>query len=279
MRYFTLIFLSTIVSCRTTTYTGELTELDSVYLEMSNYIENPKPTDTICLNDIARARQDVAEGKIAINNLLGLERGNRRYSKQLKNLIEKQGLIFRPEGEYCVVYAGQTQGCYSLYMDKIIAERLGTDFKKRIHERADSIYFEQAKNDTIWNWYCDEKPKLLPDHSAIEWEIGGGILFLGIILETDVKVPENKIESVFPSDKYPTFVNVYITIDKNGDVTKFRDDSCRRQEADTTLHDQLFPIAVDEIKRNYNHWKPGTIRGEPMNTEYEFRVYFKNKAT
>ncbi|RED92979.1 hypothetical protein C7460_1273 [Marinoscillum furvescens DSM 4134] len=245
---------------------------------MINYIENPKPTDTVCLSDLARAKRDAEEGKIAMNDLLGLDQGNRRYSRQLKNLIEEQGLIFRPEGEYCVVYGGQTQGCYSLYMDRLIAEQFGADFKKRIHERADSLYFEEVRNDTIWHWYCDEEPELLPDHSVIEREIGGGIMFLGIIIETDVQVPENKIESMFPSDKYPTFVDVDITIDKNGDVTKFEIDSLRRLESDKVLYDKLFPLAVGEIKKNYSRWKPGIIRGEPVNTTYEFRVYFKNKA-
>ncbi|MFT6443602.1 MAG: hypothetical protein ACJASM_003164 [Salibacteraceae bacterium] len=104
-------------------------------------------------------------------------------------------------------------------------------------------------------------------------------MFLGIIIETEVEVPEEKIESIFPSDKYQTFVDVYITIDKNGDVTNFRSDDFRRLESDTVLYDKLFPIAVEEIKSKYNKWNPGTIKDEPMNTEYEFRVYFKNKAT
>jgi hypothetical protein len=164
-------------------------------------------------------------------------------------------------------------------MDKIIAEIFGSNFKQLLHKQADNIYFEQAKTDTIWNWYCDKEPKLLPDHTVIEWEIGGGIMFLGIIIETEVEVPEEKIESIFPSDKYQTFVDVYITIDKNGDVTNFRSDDFRRLESDTVLYDKLFPIAVEEIKSKYNKWNPGTIKDEPMNTEYEFRVYFKNKAT
>jgi hypothetical protein len=276
----TIFIILLLNACKSAAVQRELSGRDSVYLIMSSYMNAPDLIDTLCRKDIAEAKQDVANGKIVMNDLLGFEKGNRRYKEQLQKLAESHGLVFEPEGEYCLIYVGQTQGCYSLYMDKIIAEKYGEDFERLLHHRADSLYFEQVKNDTIWYWKCDKKPKLLPDHTAIEWEIGGGIMFMGIILETEVKVPEVYIESIFPSDKYPTFVKVYITINKNGDVTDYRNDNQSRFDpADAVLYDKLFMIAVEEIKSKYNKWQPGTIAGYPINTKYEFRVYFKNKAS
>lgn len=132
----------------------ELISLDSIYSELMAYVNKPNSNDTICLNDIRKAQNDMSNGIIVMNDRIGYDRGNKRYYNQLRTLCEQKGFSFQPEGEYCVVYEGQTQGCYGLFMDSLIYAQYGRNFKITLHEQADSLFLVEMSNDTIRRWFC-----------------------------------------------------------------------------------------------------------------------------
>ncbi len=45
-------------------------------------------------------------------------------------------------------------------------------------------------------------------------------------------------------------------------------------EENEKLRDDLFKIAVQELKTNYSRWIPGTIKGMPVKTDNNVRLFF-----
>jgi hypothetical protein len=71
-----------------------------------------------------------------------------RQEKQLRELCNSTSLLFDYELFSCVGVSGQTSGCYGLYMDKIIAQKFGKNFKENLLKSADSIYI--ASHPTVY---------------------------------------------------------------------------------------------------------------------------------
>src|SRR5690625_1589245 len=57
--------------------------------------------------------------------------------------------------------------CYGAYMDKVLADKYGLDFKKQMHKKADSLFLENVIKNNLAVYYgdCDERPKLPSEKS------------------------------------------------------------------------------------------------------------------
>ena len=236
--------------------------VDSTVLWFQGYILNPEPNDSLCITDINRAKKDLANGKIVFTQEYGF---NIRYEKELRSLCKEYGLIFDFEYISDVGFMGQTQGCYGYYMDKIIYDKFGVDFKDEMHEKADSLYLINVSKQNIVVDYsdCDERPRLpdekerfgdyIPDINVNNIEIekdtslyGGWPFFdIGFIVEKDSTINGFKMGSFVP------------LLDKN---KKYKN--------------ELFKIAVKHISVAYPVWIPGKIKGVPVRTDNNVRVHF-----
>ncbi len=246
---------------------------DSVYTSLLAYIDSPASTDSLCNSSLLDARQDLANGIIAVDEYVGFYKARPRYRDQLDSLIRGFGMtptFFR--GENCVPPPkGQTDGCYNFLMDKYIAKIYGKDFKRKLHITADSLFFEKNRTDTIYFLDCDKRPQLLPDHSilyGISEQIGAysGVL---VYLEDQITNPYSDLE---PSDHYKVRAN--LIIDEKGDLVRCERDSEYVISSDPSLNQKLFLLATQEIEMRYSKWRPGLINGFPVKTKYPLTVYF-----
>ena len=103
------------------------------------YVLNPDSNDSLCINNIKRAKEDISKGKIVFTQQVGFLFGHLRYEAELKLLCKEEGLYYEVDLITDVIFEGQTQGCYGYYMDNIIKEKYGDDFKSKLHKKADSL--------------------------------------------------------------------------------------------------------------------------------------------
>jgi hypothetical protein len=228
--------------------------------ELLKYIENPCPNDSACKEDILKAKADVEAGKIKFLMPLSLGTYEPRQKQQLKRLCDSIGLVFDYELFSCVGQSGQTQGCYGLYMDKILALRFDSNFKESLLVKADTLFTET--NPTIYFTECDSLPRLLDNFEVL----------------TDVSITIdknllNKLKKCSYGDYPQVDVGFYIDILGNTSgyfVSQFND--CGK--SDYKYKKQLSKLAIDYLK-TLNKWIPGSILNKKVKTQFNTRVHFE----
>ena len=216
--------------------------------------------DSMCLKDIVEAKKDITSGKLVFCTPMSMGTHQIRQEKPLTELCKTYNLVFDYEMFGCIVYEGQTEGCYGAYMDKAIEDKYGKRFKKILLAKADSILL--ANNDTIVSYLCDRRPQI---QGKNDYE-----------MTLKVKVPE-KLRKQLKSDKdgdFP-FMDIGFYIDKSGtasgySLSYFRDAD---NKSNQTYKDELYMFAVEQLKE-IKHWEIGIVIGQSVNTENNIRVYF-----
>jgi hypothetical protein len=111
------------------------------------YVKHPDKNDSICLRDIKNAINDSAKGIIKFCIPIGSGSSPKRCEKQLRTLCKQYGMQIEPIFISDEIVEGQTQGCYCVYMDNLIAQKFGPSFKTYLINTADSLLANS--NDTI----------------------------------------------------------------------------------------------------------------------------------
>jgi hypothetical protein len=220
---------------------------------------NPASFGT-CKEDILKARADVEAGQIKLLMPMSLGNFDLRQERQLRKLCNSIGIIFDYELYSCVGIGGQTKGCYSLYMDKILVTKFGPKFKESMLDKADSLHV--ATNPTVYFTYCDILPKLQNNV-----EIAAD---LRMTIDKDLLSKLKKC----PYDDYPQ-VDVGFYIDTLGNASGFfvsQYNIC--EESDYKYKKDLSKLVIDHVKSK-GKWMPGSIRNRKLRTEFNTRVHFK----
>lgn len=231
--------------------------------DKSAYVNHPRPTDSRCIYDIQRAKKDIQNGKIVFTQSYGFGSMGLRYEEELRQLCKTQGLVFDFDMISCLVFAGQTQGCYGSYMDEVIFSKFGSGFKEALHRQADSLFLVNiiAQNKIIQYWDCDERPRLPND-----------------IKETTDYMPDLIISGVDIKDnrgEWP-LLNISFVIERDSTLSDFYvTNFVAKLEENEKYKDQLFARAVESIKEKYPVWVPGTIKGVPVRTNNIVRIVMK----
>jgi hypothetical protein len=239
--------------------------------ERFSYLKKVRTTDTLCLRDIERATRQLSGDSLVFVAAIGAFGPILRYENELAELCKDIGLKYELELGGCLVWEGQTQGCYKDYLDYKLIEKHGRNFKADIHKKANDLYLANNLNDTISGWDCDKEPTY----------IGRRISSSGINMTVDLPVIERRKEWISNGKPmfavYRPFMDIRFVIDKNGDISNFTliEFIPERQENEN-YKDKLLEFAVKEIKDKYSKWKPGEINGVRLNTTYVLRVEFKN---
>lgn len=230
------------------------------------YVSNPVETDTLCISEINKAKSDIENKGIVFTQAVGFGFGHERYEEELIKLCKEKGLRYDIDLIGCVVFEGQTQGCYGAYMDKILAEKYGTDFKQIMHKKADSLFLSNVlKNNTaVQYWDCDERPRL-PNENI---RTSDYIPYLSVY-EIDIK--ENKKEY----EGWP-FFDVGFIVEKDSTTTNYY---IRNYVAELKSNEkyktQLFGLVTKHLKEKYPKWIPGTINGVAVRTDNNVRIHLK----
>lgn len=238
---------------------ASIISIDRPENQLEKYIQKPATTDSMCIKDIEKAKNDITKGKVVFCHPMGFGSHNLRQENQLRELCKRHGLIFDYELFSDVIIEGQTQGCYGAYMDKIIAGKFGASFKQNLLEQADSILLEA--NDTIAYYKCDKRPQIpgRNDHDR---------LFPNINENIKKKLKADN-EGRFP------FMDIGFYINKEGItsgyfINYFHDADSKSNQK---FKAQLFELGVEELKK-IKIWETGEVGGQKVNTENNVRVYY-----
>ncbi|AEH02740.1 hypothetical protein [Lacinutrix sp. 5H-3-7-4] len=267
-----LILLSFLFSCaekkKKHNEEKSISELQDEYEKFDPiaYVSNPAKTDTLCISEINKAKSDIENEGIVFTQAVGFLFGHNRYEKELEKLCEEKGLKYDIDLIGCVVFEGQTQGCYGAYMDKVLSEKYGSDFKKNMHRKADSIFLENAiKNKiAIEYWDCDERPRL-PNEKE---RTSDYIPYLSVY---NIDIKENKKEN----GGWP-FFDVGFIVEKDSTISDFHiRNYVAELESNEKYKTQLFELAKEHLKEKYPLWIPGTINGVQVRTDNNVRIFLK----
>lgn len=215
--------------------------------------------DSLCIKAIEKAKADLSNGRLVFCMPIGMGSSTLRQEKQIRQLCKKNNIVFQYEPASDVIRTGQTQGCYGAYMDKIIAEKFGINFKEKLLTQADSILL--SSNDTIEYFLCDKRPQILGKDEELTLE---------------VKL-NNKLSKQLKSDeegKLP-FMDINFYINKNGNPSGYflYNFYNANNKSNEKFEDELFKAGVKSLKQ-YKHWEPGQVKGQKVITENNVRVYF-----
>jgi hypothetical protein len=238
--------------------------MNSTYAEQLAYVENPNSSDFTCINEVKRAKIDIANGKIIFSQNAGFLYGQIRYEEELRNLCKDNGLIFDFELMGCEVIENQTQGCYGLYMDNLILQKFGNNFKKKMHSKADSLFLVNAVNKTVYYGDLDERPRLLS-----ETERHGDGLGIFYVESTKIRIMGNKVGDI-------PFMDIEFIVDKDSTISNFKVNNFVSDSSEN-FKEELFELAVSELKSNYPIWVPGKINGIALKSDNNVRIHFANK--
>jgi len=225
------------------------------------YVGNPNPTDTLCIRDIQRAKEDLQNGRFVFTQPVSLATGRLRYEDELRRLCEKHGLIFDVDLIGCVIFKGQSQGCYGHYMDEMLKDKFGPEFKARLHAQADSLFLVNVSstNTTVQYWDCDERPRL-PHESKRSND------YLPNIIVSDIDIKANKGE-------WP-FFDLGFVVEQDSTISSFYVRGFVAASSENEKYkDKLFSAAVQHIKSKYPTWVPGKIKGVAVRTDNNVRVF------
>ncbi len=256
MKYITFTLMVALLSACSQNKSGNRTDEQIAH---TAYVNHPNPTDSFCISDINRAKKDIEGGKIVFTQSMGLGSGHIRYEDELRKLCEQHSIVFDFDLISCLVFEGQTQGCYGQYMDETIKQKFGPNFKTTLHLQADSMFLVnvQLNNKTVQYWDCDERPRL---HKQ-EKETSNYIAVPGV--------------NIMPNKGQWPFFDVGFIIEKDSTISNFyvRNFVAESNENEK-FKDELFSIAIQYMQSKYPTWIPGKVQGVPVRTDNNIRLFF-----
>jgi hypothetical protein len=268
MKYFFLILIFFSISVYSQDNLEDIDEEIVDEIDIHKYILNPDLKDSICISDIKIAKEDVSNGKIVFTHPVGMSFGYLRYEKELRILCAKYKLYFETSLLGDIIEDGQTQGCYGYYMDNIIKEKYGSDFKSKLYKTADSLYLVSIikYNKVISYNDCDTGP-MVPD----QHEYFGTFSPIIKISKPNIKKEKRKYGG------WP-FLCIKFIIEKDSTVSNIQlNQFVAEHKENIKYKKELYDIALKYFKEKYPIWIPGKIAGIPVRTKNEIRFYFEKE--
>lgn len=227
------------------------------------YAKDPSWSDQLCRQDVAKAKRDIKEGKVVFTQKFSFGTRPYRFEEELINLCQSHGLTFDIEliSDFST---GETQGCYADYMDGIINERFGREFKGKLLEQADSLFIKNTILDKrlVESWYCDEAPYLT--NKAHQKNDVNFSLFV-----SDIPFEKDSTDNKWPH------LDLSFIIEQDSSVGNF---SIAYYAPSTERNKQFeqvfFERGIEYIKTIHPIWVPGTVADVPVRTGHNVRIFF-----
>jgi hypothetical protein len=264
-----IAFLLLTVSCKKQTeQTGDFQVIKTVKFPQGSdpkYLSNHPKSDTMCSNDIQKAKDDIAKyNKLYIKTICYGCR-NKPFKTELEKVLKSRKIKQVIEDISCVGYEGQTQGCYSGYINLKMREKYGENYFSEIEKEAEKMFIknlsENNKIISVYDLENNEKPKILNPKIQIESDY-----YTTIKVNLPVKI-----------DTYKSlFADITFIIEKDGTISNLSVSNWVNDAVDEKFNKDLIAIGLKSLKEDYNKWKPGNYKGNVARTENTLRVNFEN---
>lgn len=227
------------------------------------YLQNPDKSDTLCLNDIERAKNDIKKYHKLYVKTICFGCKDKPYDIEIEEVLKKRKIKKAIQDIGCVVFQGQTQGCYMGYIQLKMKEKYGENYFLDIEKEAEDILIknvtENNKVISIYDLEDKEKPQIIDAYIESDYYI---------TIKTDLPVTINNDKSLF--------ADITFIIEKNGTISNF---SVSTWVNENVVHEKfkqpLIDSAIKALKKDYNHWKPGNYKGNKARIENTLRVSFE----
>lgn len=228
------------------------------------YTKDPVLSDKLCREDVKKAKRDVEKGKIVLTQRYGFGTMPYRFEEELAELCKSHDITFEVVLISDLIIHGQTQGCNADYMDGILSERFGTEFKEKLLERADSLFLKNAMlyDSLVDSRYCDERPYLTNiAHKKDDYNFS--------LTVDDVPIKKDTVSGNWPH------LDVEIIIEKDSSIGNFHVSYYADLANNNEQYKQaLFKRSSDYLKTIHPIWIPGKIAGHPVRTSHNVRIFF-----
>ena len=221
-------------------------------------------SDTTCLKDLDKAKKDIAAGHLVychpiINRL--------RCEKEMRLLLLKFGISFKPEFPNCIVVKGQTKYCYCDYMDEQIKIKYGNNFLDSMLNIADSLYVFRNLLDTFYYADCDTWPHY-PGERRGNNEFSG---YLQADFNNIVKYPEDY--TMKENRDTAAFVDIEFIVNKEGKASDLSYDFVFNYE-ENKKYEPYFESVIGPLINNIK-WASAVIRNQKVNSSMILRIEFE----
>lgn len=265
---FLLVFLSLISCKKEINGKGNLQAPETVRLFFNNndpkYLSDPPESDTLCINDIERAKRDIKKHRKLFITTICFGCDSKPFETEIEDVLQRRKIKQVIEDIGCVAYEGQTQGCYSGYVTLKMKEQYGDNYFSEIEKEAESIFIknttENNKVVSIYDLEDTEKPKIISQKINIESDY-----YTTIIVNLPVKIDSYK----------HLFADITFIIEKDGRISTLSVSNWVNNAVDEKFKTQLITLALKTLKEDYNHWNPGKYKNNIVRTENTLRVSFR----
>lgn len=234
-------------------------------LDYSKYVLNPRKTDTLCIEDIEKAKKDLKEYDGIYVQTICFGCDFKPYEEEIKEVLKKRKFKLGVQDIGCVRYEGQTPGCYREYIDLKMKEKYGKNYRSELEREAEKILIKNISlNDKVISIYDleeNEKPKISNYNVSIEGDASTTI-------KTDL--PINR------KGNHNLFFDLEFIVEKNGTISNLKETNWVNSKGiDEKYKKDLIDFTLKTFKKDYNNWKPGTYNGNKTRVSNSLRVSFE----
>lgn len=264
-----IAFLLLIVSCKKQTeQTEDIQVIKTVKFPQGNdpkYLLNHPKSDTMCSNNIQKAKDDIAKYHKLYIKTICFGCCNKPFETELEEVLKNRKIKLVIEDISCVGYEGQTQGCYSGYINLKMIEEYGENYFSEIEKEAEKIFIKNLRENnkviSVYDLENKEKPKIITPNIQIESDY-----YTTIKVNLPVKI-----------DTYKSlFADINFIIEKDGTISNLSVSNWVNHAIDEKFKKDLITTALKSLKEDYNKWKPGSYKGNVARTKNTLRVDFAN---
>lgn len=228
------------------------------------YLLDPPKYDTLCKNEIERAKSDITKYHKLFIKTICFGCRSKPFETEIEEVLKKRKIKPVIEDIGCVVFDGQTQGCYSGYISLKMKEQFGENYFTKIEKEAEYIFIKNITEKnivvSIYDLEENEKPKIISQKVFIESDY-----YTTIKANLPVKI-----------DTYKSlFADITFIIEKDGTISKLSVANWVNDAVDEKFKNDLITKSLKALKKDYNHWKPGNYKGNITRTENTLRVSYE----
>lgn len=241
-----------------------------------SFADNISLSDTICLQEIEKAKQDIKENKLIYCHLWGFGGSSLRYENELDSLLSLYNIEYGDDIFSCISDKME-DNCYYRYMNEEVKYRYGENFVDSLKYIADSIYIFNHYNNFMSEVYTYETWDMYPiypndtqytsnNHSGLQARFDSIIIY-----PNDYKYKENVVE-----DMASIKINIVVDEVGNAKVTDYefsfwnKNSKSYSNKSAESLFPKVFIPLIEKTK-----WTPAKVNSYYVKGILSINLYLK----